>query len=86
MLLRKDSFRGAPRPCRGSGKETRQTVEDGSQDSLVGARRRQMQADLGFHLDHAGRDLDQPKAQRVELRDPPGRALWHAARKAQSSQ
>ncbi len=31
-----------------------------------------MQPDLGFHLDHARRDLDQPKTQRVELRDPPG--------------
>ena len=36
-----------------------------------------MQPDLGFHLDHARRDLDQPQAQRVELRDPPGRAPRH---------
>ena len=36
-----------------------------------------MQPDLGFQFDYTGRDLDQPKAQRVELRDPPGRALWH---------
>jgi len=36
-----------------------------------------VQPHLGFHLDHARGDLDQPKAQRVELRDPPGRALRH---------
>ena len=57
--------------------EARQAVEDGSQDCLAGTGRWQMQPNLGFHLDHARRDLDQPKAQRVELRDPPGRALWH---------
>ena len=75
--------RGAPRS---SGKEARQTAEDGSQDTLVGARRRQMQPDLGFHLNHAGRDLDQPKAQRVELRDPPNRALWHGGAGSWSAQ
>ena len=63
--------------CQSSGKETWQVAEDGSQDSLVGTCRRQMQANLGFHLNHPGRDLNQPKAQHIELRDPPGRALWH---------
>ena len=37
-----------------------------------------MQPDLGFQFDHARRDLNKSKAQRIELRDPPGRALWHA--------
>ena len=45
-----------------------------------------MQLDLGFHLDHARRDLDQPQAQRVELRNPPSERFGMAARKAQSSQ
>jgi hypothetical protein len=36
-----------------------------------------MQPDLGFQFDNARRDLNQSKAQRIKLRDPPGRALWH---------
>ena len=32
--------------CQSSGKETWQVAEDGSQDSLVGTRRRQMQFDI----------------------------------------
>jgi hypothetical protein len=38
-----------------SGKETWQAPEDGSQDVPVVTRRRHMQPDLGFHLNHAGR-------------------------------
>ena len=45
-----------------------------------------MQPDLGFQFDHARRDLDQSKAQRVELRNPPAERFGMAARKAQSSQ
>ena len=43
-----------------------------------------MQPDLGFHLDHTGRDLDQPKAQRVELRHQAER-FGIAARKANAA-
>ena len=71
-----EDVRGISTP-RSSGDEARYSAEDGSQDSLVGTRRRQMQPDLGFHLNDARRDLDQPQAQGVELRHPPGRASWH---------
>ena len=53
------------------GYEAGYSAEDGSQDCLVGTGRRQMQPDLGFHLDDARGDLDQAQAQRVELRDTP---------------
>jgi hypothetical protein len=71
-----DSFGGNP-TLWSSCDEARQAVEDGSQDCLVGTGRRQMQPDLGFQFDHARRDLNQSKAQRIELRDPPSRTLWH---------
>ena len=45
-----------------------------------------MQPDLGFHLDHAHRDLDQPKAQRVELATRQAERFGMAARNAHISQ
>jgi hypothetical protein len=71
-----DSFGGNSAPW-DSCDETRQAAEDSSQDCLVGTGRWQMQPDLGFQFDHARRDLNQSKAQRIELRDPPSRTLWH---------
>ena len=47
------------------------------QNILGGARRRQMNPDHRLHLDDAGGDLDEPQAQRVELRDAPRRAPGH---------
>ncbi len=52
---------------RSSCDEPRNSVEDDAQDSLVRAGCREVQADLGFHLDHAGGDLDEAQSQRVEL-------------------
>ena len=52
-----------------SGDEARYASESEAQDSLAGARRRQMDADHGFHLDDAGGDLDEAQAQRIELGD-----------------
>ena len=46
-------------------------------DRLIGGAGWQMDLDLGFHLDDAGGSLDQAESQRVELGDPPGRALGH---------
>ena len=63
--------------ARRSGNEARQGSEDGSQDRLIRTRRWQVQADLRFHLDHTGRDFNQPQTQSVELRHPPDRALRH---------
>ncbi|MET3524639.1 hypothetical protein ABID25_006510 [Mesorhizobium abyssinicae] len=34
-------------------------IEDDAQDALVGARCRQVQADLRFHLDHPSSDFDE---------------------------
>ena len=36
-----------------------------------------MQPDLRFHLNHAGRNFNQPKSQSIELRHTPDRALRH---------
>lgn len=44
--------------------EPRNAVEDDAQDSLVRAGCREVQADLGFHLDHAGGDLEEAQSQR----------------------
>jgi hypothetical protein len=51
-------------------------------DRLIGRAGRQMDLDLGFHLDDAGGDLDQSQPQRVELGDPPGRAPGHQCAQA----
>ena len=55
----------------GSCDQTRDPPENDPQDGLVGASRRQVKPDLGFQLDHARGDLDQAKAQGVELRHAP---------------
>ena len=60
-----------------SGDEARYASESEAQDSLAGARRRQMDADHGFHLDDAGGDLDEAQAQRIELGDAPHRTFRH---------
>ena len=67
---------GASAPRR-SRHWTRETTKYGSQDRLIGTGRWQMQADLRFYLDHAGRDLHEPKSQSIELRHTPDRALRH---------
>ena len=41
-----------------------------------------MRADHRLHFDDAGGDLDEAKAQRVELSDAPHRAFWHRDAKA----
>src|SRR5512147_1963859 len=69
---------GGTRP-RFSGDQPRQAAEDEVEDRLIGRAGRQMDLDLGFHLDDAGGDLDQPQPQRVELGDPPGRG-WASVR------
>ena len=46
-------------------------------DCLIGGAARQVDFDLGFHLDDAGGGLDQAQPQRVELGDAPGRGLRH---------
>ena len=61
---------GASAPRR-SNDQAWQAAKDGSQDRLIGIRRWQMQPDLRFHLNHARRDFNQPKAQSVELRNTP---------------
>ena len=73
---------------RGLGRGTRprlsgdQAAEDEVEDRLIGRAGRQMDLDLGFHLDDAGGDLDQPQPQRVELGDPPGRGPGHQCAQA----
>lgn len=61
------SFRGVCAPW--LWREPRNAIEDDAQDALVGAGCRQVQADLGLHLDHPRSDLDEAQTQRVELRD-----------------
>ena len=63
--------------ARRSGNETWQAPEDGSQDRLIWTRRRQVQSDLRFQLDHTGCDFNQPQTQSVELRHSPNRTLRH---------
>jgi hypothetical protein len=46
-------------------------------DALVRAARRQVQADLGLHLDHARGDLDEALSQSVELGHCKARAFQH---------
>ncbi len=56
------SFRGvcALWLCR----EPQDAIEGDAQNTLVGAGCRQVQADLGFHLDHPRGDLDEAQSQR----------------------
>src|SRR5512147_164578 len=72
---------GGTRP-RFSGDQPRQAAEDEVEDRLIGRAGRQMDLDLGFHLDDAGGDLDEAQPQRVELRDPPGRGPGHQGAQA----
>ncbi len=58
------SGRVAPRRLR---HEPRNAVEDDTQDARVGTGCRQMQADLGFHLEHPRGDLDEAQTQRVAM-------------------
>jgi hypothetical protein len=69
----------APRRLR---HEPRNAVEDDAQDARVGTGCRQVQADLGFHLDHARGDLDEAQSQRVELGDCEARAFRHRGAQA----
>lgn len=69
----------APRRLR---HKPRNAVEDDAQDALVRAGGRQVQADLGFHLDHARGDLDEAQSQRVELGDCEARAFRHRGAQA----
>lgn len=58
---------------------------DDAQDALVRAGCRQVQANLGLHLDHTRDDLDEAQSQRVESGD--GKARFGiAARKPRISQ
>src|SRR3954451_23921188 len=52
-------------------------LDDKLYDGLVGASRRQMKPDHRLQLDHACGDLDQAKAQGVDLRHAPRRAFGH---------
>ena len=63
--------RGGGTPPRRSGDQTRQAVEGEADDRLIGCAGRQVDLNLGFHLDDAGGDLDQAQPERVELGDPP---------------
>jgi hypothetical protein len=62
---------GRGTPPRRSGDQARQAAEDEAEDRLIGRAGRQVDLDLGFHLDDAGGDLDQPQPERIELRNPP---------------
>ena len=57
--------------------QTRDAPENNAQDGLLGTSGRQVKPDLGLQLDHARSDLDQAKAQGVELGNPPRRAFGH---------
>lgn len=85
-LLRRDGrrgFAGCGRRVRFGGlppslcRELRDAIEDDAQDALVGARCRQVQTDLRFHLDHPRSDFDEAQSQRVELGDGKARAPRH---------
>src|ERR671913_231767 len=67
---------GACAPRR-SCDQTRDPPKNGPQEGLVGAGRRQVKPDLGLQLDHTRGDLDEAKAQGVELRYAPWRAFGH---------
>ena len=69
------SGQGRVRPV-GHVTRPRDPPENDPQDGLVGASRRQVKPDLGFQLDHARGDLDQAKAQGVELGHPPHASVW----------
>ena len=51
--------------------------EHETQNILGGARRRQVNPDHRLPLDDASSDIDEPQAQRIELRDAPHRAPGH---------
>jgi len=63
-------------PPRGSNDQARQAVQHKPQDGLVRTGAGEVEHYLGFPLDHAGRDLQQPQSQRVELRHTPGGKRW----------
>ena len=58
------------------------SAEHDAQDALVRACGRHVQADLGFHLDHPGGDLDETQAQRVKLRTGKARSFRHRGAQA----
>ncbi len=66
---------GASARC--SAGEPREAFQHEAQDGLVGTGARQMKHDAGLRRDDAGGELQQAQPQRVELLDPPARALWH---------
>jgi len=61
-------------PPRGSNDQARQAVQHKPQQGLVRTGAGKVDHYLGFPLDHAGCDFEQPQAQRVELRHAPGRS------------
>ena len=62
----------AGRTARCSSDQPRQPAEDEVPNRLIGSAARQMDLELGFHLDDAGGGLDQAQPERVELGDAPG--------------
>jgi hypothetical protein len=60
-LIGTGSGQGRVRPGK-SCDQPRDPPENGPQEGLVGAGRRQVKPDLGFQLDHPPGDLDQAKA------------------------
>ena len=61
-------------PPRGSDHQARHSFQGEAQDDLVGRGAEQMDHHLGISLDHLCCGFEQPQAQRVELRHPPGRS------------
>jgi hypothetical protein len=74
-----EPFATVPEHCRPrrSGDEARDTPEHETQNTLGGARRQQVNPDHRLHLADASSDIDEPQAQRIELRDAPHRAPGH---------
>ena len=62
---------GGTRP-RLSGDQPRQAAEGQVPNRLIGGAARQVDLDLGFHLDDAGGGLDQAQPERIELGNAPG--------------
>src|SRR3954465_2727844 len=77
LRMDRDGFGSGACAPRRSCDQTRDPPENGSQDGRTGGGRGQVKPDLGFQLDHPRGDLDQAKAQGVELRHPPRRAFGH---------